>query len=119
MKKLLIIEDDQATDQAYSNKFSKTYQVVVATNGKDGFTKAIQEKPDLVLLDIMLPGGLNGFDVLRNLKHNSETVNIPVIVLTNLSEQEDAAKEAGALECLVKANTDINKVGSVISKYLK
>lgn len=119
MKKILVIEDDLATNQAYSNKFSKTFEVVVATDGKDAFTKAIQQKPNLIILDIMLPGGLNGFDVLRNLKHNSLTANIPVIVLTNLSEQEEAAKEAGAVECLVKANTDIDKIESVISKYIK
>lgn len=108
-----------ATNHAYSSKLSKSYDVVVAVNGKDGFTKAVRDKPDLILLDIMLPGGLNGFDVLTNLKHNSQTVNIPVVVLTNLSEQEAAAKEAGALECLVKANTDIAKVVAVIEKYLK
>jgi len=119
MKKLLVIEDDLATNKAYSNKFSKSYEVLSATNGQDGFTKAIQEKPALIVLDIMLPGGLNGFDVLRNLKHNSLTSTIPVIVLTNLEEQESAAKEAGAVECLIKANTNIEAVGSVITKYLK
>lgn len=119
MKKLLIIEDDRATNSAYANKFSKQYQVISATDGKEGFTKAIVESPDLIVLDVMLPGGLNGFDVLRNLKHNSQTANIPVIVLTNLSEQEEAAKEAGAVECLVKANTNIKKVEWVIAKYLQ
>ena len=119
MKKLLIIEDDTATNSAYANKFSKKYEVISAVDGNEAFTKAIKEKPDLIILDIMLPGGLNGFDVLRNLKHNSATANIPVVVLTNLSEQEEAAKESGAVECLVKANTDINKVEALIVKYLQ
>ena len=119
MKKLLIIEDDTATNSAYANKFSNKYEVISATEGKEAFSKAVKEKPDLIILDIMLPGGLNGFDVLRNLKHNSATANIPVVVLTNLSEQESAAKAGGAVECLVKANTDINKVESVILKHLQ
>lgn len=119
MKKLLIIEDDTTTNSAYSNKFSKKYEVVSAADGKEAFTKAVKEKPDLIILDIMLPGGLNGFDVLRNLKHNSLTAGIPVVVLTNLSEQEEAARAGGAVECLVKANTDINKVEAVIVKYLQ
>jgi len=119
MKKLLIIEDDSSTNSAYANKFSKKYEVISATDGKEGFTKAVKEQPNLIILDIMLPGGLNGFDVLRNLRHNSVTAKIPVLVLTNLSEQESAAKAEGAVECLVKANTDINKVESVIVKYLQ
>ncbi|HJX59609.1 MAG TPA: response regulator [Patescibacteria group bacterium] len=119
MKKILIIEDDSQTNSAYSSKLSANYFVTSAIEGKQGVSKAIKENPDLIILDIMLPGGLNGFDVLRELKHNSATSQIPVIVLTNLEEQEQAAKAGGAVGCLVKANTSIDEVENIIKKHLQ
>jgi DNA-binding response OmpR family regulator len=117
MKKILFIEDDELTNKAYHDKFSKEYEVIIAVNGIDGLSAAIRNKPNLIVLDIMLGGELNGFDVLRELKLHSESAGIPVLMLTNLESQEESSKAAGAIECLIKANTSIDIIEQKIKKY--
>lgn len=119
MNKILFIEDDIPTGNVYKDKFSKNYDVLWATTGIDGVSFAVRQKPEIIILDLMLGGDLNGFDVLRELKLHAETQKIPVIVLTNLEAQEAAVKEAGAVECFIKTNTSIDKIEDVIQKYLK
>lgn len=118
MKKILFIEDDAQTVKIYKDRFSKDYETLMATNGIEGLSSAVRGKPDLIVLDIMLGGDLNGFDVLRELKLHGESARIPVIVLTNLEAQEESAKAAGAVECMVKANTSLDKIDEKIKKYL-
>ncbi|MGA2910686.1 MAG: response regulator [Candidatus Microgenomates bacterium] len=118
MKKVLFIEDDLLTNKAYADKFSKEYEILTALNGIDGVSSAIRMHPNLIILDIMLGGELNGFDVLRELKLNSESAKIPVIVLTNLEKQEESAKAAGAAACFIKANISLDTVGEEIKKYI-
>jgi DNA-binding response OmpR family regulator len=117
MKKILFIEDDTLTTKAYHDRFSKDYDVILAVNGIEGVSSAVRNKPDLIILDIMLGGELNGFDVLRELKLHKESSEIPVVVLTNLEAQEESAKAAGAVECLVKTNTSLEKIDEKIKKY--
>lgn len=117
MKKILIIEDDRLTNNAYKDKFSKEYEVTTAFNGIEGVSLAVRTSPNLIILDIMLGGKLNGFDVLRELKLHTESSKIPVIVLTNLDSQEGSAKAAGAVECLVKANVSLDKIEGKIREY--
>lgn len=74
---------------------------------------------DLVLLDIMLPGGMNGFDVLEDLKRNQLTSSIPVIVLTNLDSERETALKIGAADYAVKANTSIEETVQKIKQQLK
>ncbi|MEX0895549.1 MAG: response regulator [Patescibacteria group bacterium] len=119
MRKILLIEDDEATAQAYAESFSEEYSVEVATSAQQGLTQAIHSKPDLILLDIMLPGGKNGFDFLQDLKNNSQISQIPVVILTNLDDQRQAALDYGAQECFVKANTSIPEIEVAIEKLLK
>ena len=86
--KILVIDDD--SDFRMSIKVileSKDYDVMVASNGREGFTKAKSEKPDLIILDIMLPDG-DGFSICRELKENPETFQIPVIILTSMSKKK-------------------------------
>lgn len=118
MKKVLFIEDDVATLKIYQERFSKVFDVILAPTGKEGVELSVSKKPDAIVLDIILGGNLNGFEVLKEIKQHPESKNIPVIVLTNLESQEKIAKDGGAVTCLVKANTSINRVEEVIKKYL-
>ncbi len=119
MKRVLMIEDDTALQELYKYALSKeSIQFTGSLTGKEGLDKAKKEKPDLIILDIMLPGGLNGFDVLEFLKKDPTTKTIPVLVLTNLDKEEKSAREIGAVEYLVKANTSITDVVSKIKNLL-
>ena len=83
-KRILIIEDDKFLLKLYSDKLKREgFEVSMAISGEEGLGKVEHEKPDLVLLDIILPQK-NGFDILGEIKLNKETKNIPVIILTNL-----------------------------------
>ncbi len=95
-KKILIIDDEEdfcffvkKNLEAISN-----YEIIVANKGKKGIQIARKEKPDLILLDIMMPG-IDGFEVLKRLKANEETQSIPVIMLTAKDEDESKIKASG------------------------
>lgn len=106
MKKILVVEDDVSLLKAYREMFKpEEFQMIEASNGQDGIARVNEEKPDVILLDIMLPGGMNGFDVLEQLKKNSATKQIPVIVTTNLDTEEKVAKTIGACGYIVKSDT--------------
>lgn len=120
MKKILIIEDDQSLTLAYQKKFSQAgFEVEIAETGKSGLSKVKEFKPSLIILDIMLPGGMNGFDVLNQLKISKETQAIPIIVMTNLAEQGKAAIEGGAQEYLLKVNISLQELLEKVEKYIK
>lgn len=119
MTKVLVIEDDQMLRSMYEKKLSaEGYQVLVAIDGRAGLTLINNEKPDLVLLDIMLPGGMNGFDVLEELKKDEQTKDLPVLMLTNLDSEAKVAKEIGASGYLIKANTRPSEVIATIKGLL-
>jgi len=120
MKRILFIEDESALQKTFSDRLSQEgYQIISALDGKRGLDLAKTEKPDLILLDLILPK-MNGFEVLRNLKEDEETKNIPVIVLTNLERMEDVEKaiELGATTYLVKAQYSLEEVVEKIKKAL-
>lgn len=118
-KNILIVEDDPGILTVYTEKLKvEGFAVTSAKTGKEGLTLIKKVKPDLVLLDIMLPGELNGFDVLESIKKDEELKGIPVIVLTNVGDEEKVAKDIGAVDYLVKANTDLNQVVEKIKTYL-
>ena len=105
-KKILLIEDDELLREIIEKKLvEEGYQVVSAINGIDGLKAVGEQKPDLVLLDIILPG-MNGFDVLTKIKKDPSLKKIPVVILSNLWQQEDVNKgmELGATDYLVKIN---------------
>lgn len=90
--RILIIEDDYFMRDLYARELAKAgYQVSTAADGAEGLVEASKLKPNLILLDIMLPK-LNGLDLLRTLKSKEETRDIPVLLLTNLG-QESVIKE--------------------------
>lgn len=95
MQKVLIIDDDASLRQLYNVELAKNYTVVEATDGEDGLFKAKSEKPDLMLLDVMMPK-LDGIAFLTKVKESPEIANIPIIMLTNFG-QENLIQQAFAL----------------------
>jgi len=124
-KKILIVEDDQFLRKLCSKKLEKSgFKVLTAFDGEEGIKKVKEDKPSLVLLDLVLPG-LSGFDVLKQIKINPQTASIPVIVLSNLGEKEDIQRAAdfGAESYIVKADYTlseiIKKIKTVIAEKMK
>lgn len=86
-KKVLIVDDEASIREIYKKEFnSEGFQVSVAADGEEGLLKAGEESPHLILLDVMLPK-MNGIDVLKALKKNPLTKDIPILLLTNLGEE--------------------------------
>lgn len=105
-KKILFVEDDVVLLEVLQRfLIDAGYEIAIAKDGVDALEKLKKEKPDLVLLDILLPR-LDGFEVLKAMKAEKETSDIPVIILSNYGSPEDIKKglELGALKYLVKAS---------------
>lgn len=121
-KKILIIEDDATLSLMYKVKFETDgFIVLTADNGALGVEMAKKEKPDLILLDVILPQ-LDGFSVLEEIKRNAGTKNIPVAMLTSLGTTEDQEKgiKMGAVDYIIKASLTpaelSEKVSSILNK---
>ncbi|MDD4531132.1 MAG: response regulator [Candidatus Pacebacteria bacterium] len=120
LKKILLIEDDKFLRELMNKKLVVMgYDVVAAADGESGLTMIKETKPDVVLLDLILPG-MNGFDVLEKAKADPETASVPVIILSNLGQSEDIEKglKLGAKDFLVKAHFTpqeiINKLKTIV-----
>jgi len=118
--KLLLVEDDVTLVKMYERKFlSDGYEVAIAYDGLEGLEKATKEKPDLILLDIMLPK-LDGLALFKKLRSQPGTFNTPVILLTNFG-QEDAVFECfklGAVDYLIKADVTPQQVVAKVESFL-
>jgi DNA-binding response OmpR family regulator len=118
--KILMIEEDKFLRKIYRNKFCQVgFEFLEATNGEEGINKIIAEKPDIVLLDLMLPKK-SGFDVLVETKSKKETKNIPVIVLSNLAQETDIQRtiSLGANDYLVKTEVSLSQVVDRVKECL-
>jgi len=123
--KILLIEDDKMLADMYITKFSKEgLKVIRAEDGAKGLEIAKKEKPDMILLDIIMPK-LDGFAVLRELKKNPDMGNTHILLLTNLGQSEDVdkGKELGADDYFIKANHTpaeiVEKVKYLLTNKLK
>jgi len=119
--KIVLAEDDKFISKAYQDGLRRgNYEVIPAFNGIEAVEKIKAEKPDLILLDIIMPDK-NGFEVLEEIKIIPELKNIPVIFLSNLGQETDIQKgrELGAVDYLIKSNFSMKEVISKISEYLK
>jgi len=119
-KQILVIEDDSFLLQMYATKLEKAgYDVKSAIDGIQGLKKAKDNHPDLILLDLVMPAK-DGFKVLEELKIDSDLQNIPVIILSNLSEREDVQKclQLGAVDYLIKAHFVPSEVIDKIQKII-
>ncbi len=106
MSKILVVEDDKFLREMITRKLDKEgYEVVEAVDGEKGEEKIKAEKPDMVLLDLILPG-IDGFEVLERIKKDPSTSDIPVIILSNLGQKAEIEKglKLGALDFLIKAH---------------
>ena len=120
-KTILIIEDDKFLRELISQKLNKeNYKVVEAVDGEEGIKKVKEEKPDLILLDLILPG-IDGFEVLSRVKEDPSLNKIPVIVLSNLGQRDDVEKglKLGAVDYLIKAHFTPGEIIEKIKIALK
>ncbi len=119
--KILLIEDDTFLAGMYISKLGfENFEILLANDGKQGIKLAEKEKPDLILLDILLPK-VDGFEVLKVVKKNDKTKEIPVILLTNLGQKSDVEKglSLGANDYLIKAHFMPQEVIKKIKDTLK
>ncbi len=121
MPKILIVDDDTFLSGIYATKLDlEGFQVVSAHDGEEGIKVAQKEKPDLILLDVLMPK-LDGFEARKRLKADPGTKDIPGIMLTNLGQKEDIEKglEDGAVDYLIKAHFVPAEAVAKIKKVLK
>lgn len=115
MKKIVLIEDNKDVRENIAEILElSSYKVFTASNGKEGVKKALENLPDLILCDIMMPE-LDGYGVLKILSNNLKTANIPFVFLTAKSEKEDFRKgmDFGADDYLVKPFEDIQLLNTI------
>ena len=120
MPKIAIIEDDQAISQMYRFKFeAEGFDAQTAENGKLGLELVQSMKPDIILLDLMMPE-MTGDEVLEKLRSSDWGKNIKVIILTNMGEQEipPKVKELGVSGIILKANMTPRQVADLVKKTL-
>ncbi len=120
-KKILLIEDDDMLRELITKKLTEGgYRVTQSIDGTNGLAAVSREKPDLVLLDIILPK-MNGFEVLEKIKQDPALSNVPVIMLSNLSQEENMEKalRLGASDYFVKINFTSDEVLEKIKNILQ
>lgn len=122
---IVIIEDDVFLAKMYEKKLQlEGFEVRVAFNAEEGFKLCLEFKPELLILDLLLPG-ISGWELLETLKENKKTETIPVLILTNLSKEEQVKRglSLGAVDYLVKVNwlpsEVIAKVKEILWKHKK
>lgn len=119
MKIILIVEDDTVITASYKTVLEQEgYTVHTVINGPDALNLLQKEPADLILLDVMLPEGMNGFDVLMRLKQDEKTKHIPIIVMTNLESEKETALDYGANDYIIKAHTDVRQLVEKIRTIL-
>ena len=121
MSRILIIEDDPYVRALYQKLFDlQKYEVLIAKNGTEGLELAQTQRPNIILLDILMPQ-IDGLAVLKTLKSDPLTKNIPVLMLTNIGSQEVIRKatELGADAFMVKADFSPDQILSQVNTYMK
>lgn len=119
MKKVLLVDDDQSLRQLYNVELSKNYQVIEAVDGEEGLIKAKSEKPDLILLDVMMPK-VDGIAFLTKAKEDADLSKIPIIMLTNFG-QENLIQQAfnlGIADYLLKYKVTPEEMSQKVSQTL-
>lgn len=118
--KILIVEDDKFLLKAYKIKFERAgFDITTAVDGAMGLTMAEKDHPALIILDLMVPM-MNGFEFLKKIKEDDRLKGIPVVVLSNLSQEIDKerAMKLGAKDYLIKANYRLEEIVEKVKKCL-
>ena len=120
-KRILIVDDDPLISRMYENRMQLDgHSAEVATNGEEALTAVRKNRPDLILLDVMMPK-MNGVETLKALKEDTKTKDIPVFILTNLGDKPDdieKAKSLGALDYLVKSQISLKELSEKVKKIV-
>lgn len=118
---VLLIEDDPIVQEMYQFKLSLDgYRVSVAGDGESGIARALELAPDIIFLDIRLPGK-DGFAVLEELRRHDRTAHIPVIILSNFGEKDlvERGLKLGAFEYLIKSDTTPGSLSAGIGRWVE
>jgi len=118
--KILVVEDESFLLDLYETKLEQAgYEVVKASNGSQGLSLARLEKPNLVLLDILMPE-VDGYEMLRRLKADAKTKNIPVIIFSNLSQKAEIEKglKLGASDFIIKTSVTPSELAGRVREFL-
>jgi len=121
MKKILVVEDDLILAKAYKTKLTKlTYDVVIAGDGQEALDVLRQFEPDAILLDLVLPKK-DGFEVLAEIKANPVWKRIPVLVVSNLGQDENIKKamRLGAVGYVTKTNVTMEELALSLRSILR
>jgi CheY-like chemotaxis protein len=120
-KRILIVDDNEEVTNMFSTFFNaRNFVTEIVNNGENALARTLVFKPDLILLDIMMPK-INGFDVLDILKNTVQTSGIPVLILSSLGSKEDMdkAKKLGAEAYLEKSTVDLETILAKVNELLK
>jgi DNA-binding response OmpR family regulator len=118
---VLAVEDDVFIASVHEKKLAKEgFEVVLAGNGQEALDFLQKKKPDIILLDLIMPIK-DGFETLKELKSNPETKNIKVVILSNLSQEEDKKRvlEMGAVDYVVKADVSFHEIVALVKHHLE
>ncbi len=119
-KKILLVEDDRYINRAYNDGLSRAgFDVRVAHDGKEALQKIKEDKPDIILLDVLMPN-MNGLEMLEEIRMDKSLAHTPVIVLSNLSQGTDVekAKVLGVVEYLIKSDLSMEDVIEKVKFHL-
>jgi DNA-binding response OmpR family regulator len=120
MAKILLVEDDVNLREIYSARFAaEAYEVITASDGEEALATAVRERPDLIVLDVMMPK-ISGFDVLDILRSTPETKDTKVIMMTALSQDADRKRgeSLGANKYLIKSQVTLEDVVNSVKEEL-
>lgn len=118
-KKIVIVDDDKITQKLYHDVLTKEgYVIVQAFEAKEGLNLIKSSYPDLIILDLMIPGGMNGFDILETVKADEKLKDIPVLIFTNLDSEQKVAMSIGASDYIIKSNMSIEDLPIKVKQYL-
>lgn len=118
---ILLVEDDEYLIGIYATKFElEGFKVLKASDGKRGFKLAVKETPDIILVDILMPG-MNGFDLIKKLKNEEKTKNIPVVILSNLGQEKDVRRgiKLGVADYLIKVHLTPTEICERVKEIIK
>jgi CheY-like chemotaxis protein len=119
MKRLLIVEDNHELQDILKERFSQEdLEVIQAFTGEEGLSAVTQSPPDMVLLDIMLPGKMSGHDVLSHMKDDPQLRYIPVAIFSNVDDARRMSFSLDNIDYMLKANTPLEDVVTVVKTHI-